>query len=326
MTTLTLRAENALLGAMLADPALTADVARYLTAESFTSPRNQDVFRACQLTGTDPRPFAPAEWKEQVRRRAAETGVRGGYLDRLEASCPSPSHGRSYGALVMQAVARREIAASARQLAGTGDELHGHARKITAADGTGSQPLHDLGRHADAVASALRAHAQAFDPDITQLPPAAEPAAGGRARWEELALAAILQHDPKAEEILDLPVHQNFTDPDRAAIYRAARHLHDRGRDIDALTVDWETARRASKREPEPRHGTPPRSTVPSLAERLAALPLGQENIQSAAGFLRLRPESAVPKLSPDPPVQTRPGLLQPPPDLPGPAPGPVQR
>jgi len=226
----------------------------------------------------------------------------------------------------MQAVARREIAASAKHLARTSDDLHGNAKKIVTADGAGSKPVHDLARHADAVASALRAHARAFDPDITQLPPAAESAAKGRARDEELVLAALLQHHPQTEEILDRPLFHGFTGPDRPALYRTIRDLHASGRDVDALTVDWEVARRASRQDPDPRReGTPARSTAPSLAERLAALDTGPANILSVTGLLQIRPASALPKLPPPEPAQERPPLL-PPPDLPGPAPGPVHR
>lgn len=321
MATLTLRAEHALLGAMLADPVLIHSVRRYLDPDSFTTGRTRAVFAACDAARDQARPESPKAWLKTVR---TGSGVSARYLRELEEACLDPAHGLSYGALVMQAVARRELAVAARQAARTSNDLRQNASRLVRADGVGGRRIADLARHSTGVADALRIHALVFDPDITQLPPGPGLAQRGRARDEERVLSALLQRHPQTERLLRLPLDDAFTTRARGEIFRAVKDLHVSARDIDELTVDWETARRASEDAPQRRTGTPKRSTEPGYAAQLAAASLPPGGVLETARSLLRQPAR---DRRPEVPAARRqgPALLQPPPGMTV-SPGPVQR
>lgn len=272
MATLTMRAEQALLGAMLADPGLIAAVRQYLEPGNFTSGTNLKVFTACLQAHERGGPFSPDSWRETAEALAGDAGVPRWYPETLAEVCPEISHGRAYGALVMQAAARRELAATAADFTRAGGAMQGNARRLAQADGTGGRRLGELARHATVVADAMCVHALVFDPDITQIPAGPPAAPRGRSREEELVLAALLHEPPESGQILALPLDAVLTSQHRTAMLAAIRHLDVNARDIDALTVDWETALQASRELPQPRDGTPPASTAPTYAERLAEI------------------------------------------------------
>lgn len=316
MTTLTLRAEHALLGAALADPGLIDAVRRYLTPDSFTTGRAQAVFAACAAARAEERSSSPGAWFKTVK---AGSGVSARYLRELEEACPDPAHGLSYGALVMEAAARRSLADAAKQAARTSNGLRQDASRLARADGTGGRRAVELARHATSVADALRIHAVVFDPDITQVRPGPALAPRGRSQQEERVLSAILQRHSQTERIFRLPLDDAFTSRNRTEIFRAAKNLYVGARDIDELTVDWEVARRAAGEAPQRRTGTPPRSTEPTYAQRLASAPMPSADILATASSLTQAGlgRRAAPR--------QRPVLLQPPPGMPL-GPGPVQR
>lgn len=314
MTTLTLRAEQALLGAMLADPVLIHAARRYLTPGSFTTGRNQAVYAAIDAERDEAR--SSHAWFKNVK---AGAGVSARDLRALEEACPDPAHGLSYGALVMEATARRTLAAAAKQAARTSNDLRQDASRLARADGVGGRRAAELARHATSVADALRIHAVVFDPDITQLRPGPALAPRGRSQQEERVLSAILQRHSQTERILRLPLDDAFTSRNRTEIFRAAKNLYTGARDIDEITVDWETARRAAEETSQRRTGTPPRSTEPTYAQRLAAAPMPSADVVATAASLTRA------GLGRQPTPGQKPALLQPPPGMPL-APGPVQR
>ena len=170
MTSLTDRAEQALLGALLATPDRLVRLPP-VKLEDFTPGVHQHLFSILEHDVTGRGAWLAAE-------------VAGDeYLAVLRQSCPDPARAPVYARLVMEAALRRQLAQHALRLEYEAANLHYQAlrlvdgarpgdaadelvrRDLLADDGdTSHEAVQRLFGHELQVAFALRAHATAFDP------------------------------------------------------------------------------------------------------------------------------------------------------------------
>lgn len=323
MKTLTLRAEEALLGAMLTDPELVRAVGRYLNWPDFTDERHRAAYAAMVSALREEGPPG-LPWRRRVE--ASAPGLPSWYFGRLAAACPEPAHGLSYGRLVLQASIRRSLSRAGWSIGDDGSALEREAARL--ADEAASMPIRRLAYHAACVGRELRALARVFNPDTARSLAGPPPAARGRARQEERILAALLQGHRDTGRILRLPA-DGFTDPERRDIFRAVRRLHASAQPVDALTVDWETARgQDNEGATGHRDAATARGRQPSYATRLAAADIGAfPAARTASSLLGVRAgdRAAEAGTSPQHPTPSGPRLLRPPPGPAGPGPTRVQ-
>jgi replicative DNA helicase len=337
MGTLTHRAEQALLGAMLREPGLAVRL-DYLESGDFASNRHRVVFTAIM---TASRSGQSDRWRRAIEK-AVSPEISPQYLDELEAACPDLRHGPAYGVMVLEASARRDLLAHVTDLADQAESLRYTAQRLIRAGGTGG---HRSEVHAGLVADAamaIRVHTGQFDPDSTRAvtaPPSGS-TPGRDAFMEETVLAALIQHHPDAPRVIRaLPFPLAFADPLRRDIYQTIRDLSATGRPVDALTVDWELARsQGSAGRQRPGDGTVT-DDLPSYVTRLADVATAGKAITITASLLtehlasgRYRQQSAEDRAAPHPGTArpAAPGqaahLLQPPPDQPGQGPARTRR
>lgn len=344
METLTFRAEQALLGAMLGQRGLVARLG-YLETGDFALAQHRRVYAA--LSAASGVAFAGAErrsWRDLVAEVAGPE-VDAGYLGELERTCPDAEHGGAYGTMVMQASTLRSLAADADELDERGTLIADSARRMFRAGAEGHREVEAYAGYTLLVAELLQGHASRFSPDTeTAAGAAAVRPVSARARAEELILAALIQRHPDARQAAEAVSAEAFSDPVRREIFEAVAGMYrsGRGRDVDALTVDWQVA---SSRVPVPGREQPRIGTSadagPSYVTRLAALavtePVGRTARALAHSSMRraesVSGQSARPALHPAGSVvaATRPvsGVAQVipliPPTQPGHGPGPVQ-
>ena len=341
MGTLTHRAEQALLGALLREPELAARL-DYLEPSDFASHQHRLVFSAIM---TASRAGQRDHWRRAVQK-AVGTEIPPRYLDELEAACPEPSHGPAYGVMVLEASARRDLLGCVTDLADQAESIRYTAQRVIRAGGTGGHRSEVHAALVADIAGAIRTHAGRFDPDSTRAAnaPASDSASGRDAFMEETVLAALIQHHPDAPRVIRaLPFPLAFADPLRQAIYQVIRDLSATGRPVDALTVDWELARShgpAGRQRPGegtvtdelPSYvtrladaftaGKAVTTTASLLAEHLACGRYGQQPTEDRAAP---RPQDPGTAAGPAVPGQAR-HLLQPPPHPPGHGPAQTQQ
>jgi hypothetical protein len=247
---LTFRTEQAVLGAMIADPRMAARL-KFLTPADFTDSRHDWAFRTIRsLTDMPQRPAG--NWRDLIARTAGRWVTRK-YLDGLVSACPDPDHGPAYGAMLVQAAVYRQVRGHADQINAQATLLGTESGRLSQARAPGASQAAELGTHLAEVARIIRGH-------TAMLAPATEAAAGPRpgqvpsgpavpapaAQHEELVLSAVLQGHPQAGQILWLLPAAAFSDPAHQEIFRAARRLHQSGRPVDELTISWELSTAAA--------------------------------------------------------------------------------
>jgi hypothetical protein len=301
MTSLTHRAEQALLGALLTSPDRPGGLPG-VKLEDFTPGLHQHLFSILQHGATQRAAWLAAE-------------VAGAeYLAELRRSCPDPAHAPAYARLVMEAALRRQLAQHALRLEYEAANLNYQAQRLAdgarpgdaadelvrrdllADDGdTSHEAVQRLFGHELQVAFALRAHATAFDPgrnspgpvpppDLTiDQPIRAAVTSPAIAAWqaadvvrpdqrdthtqrEELVLASIIQRHEQTRNLPRWLPAQAFTSTARQELFTAITSLRARGEPVDELTADWERARRYPHTGDTAGAGT-------SCAARLARLP-----------------------------------------------------
>lgn len=247
---LTLRAERAALGAMVADRRLVARLG-YLEPADFTYPRHRMVFRTVGQLSAAPQ-VAPGNWRDLIANTAGRQVTRK-YLDELVEDCPDPAHGPAYGAMLVQAVVYRQARDHADEMDAQAAALRARFAEADALGAPGSGQAAGLSALLAEAARAVRGHTAAL------APPAPDPAAALRLRpdWaksatsvpatlaeqrEELVLSAVLREHPQSGQILSYLPAAAFTSPARQEIFRAARRLNQSGRPVDELMVSWEIA------------------------------------------------------------------------------------
>ncbi len=338
MDPLTARAERALLGAMIEDPALAGRV-RISPAE-FASRRHAAAYESIRAAARA-RPFQGTEgWRAAILR--AGPFLTAADLDALAAACPFAAHGPAYAVMVVQAWARRHLDDSSRALDARSRQLDADSRQLMPSDPTAAVEMAATAGQMREVAFAIHEHAR-------DLSPASPGHSSGRrdsttperARREEAILAALLHPAPERDaDILSTLPAEAFTSPHRQEIYSVVKAMHMTGKPVDELTLDWELATQGIPLDA--RQGWHPVNDDQTYATRLArrhhgyqeplttAAELAAEHAQSRsghpAGSARLRTadgrqQARTPGNTPARPVPGRPALrlVQPPPEA-GPA------
>jgi hypothetical protein len=200
---LTSRAEHAVLGAMVANPALCDRLRRCVKPAEFEDEWHRHVYETI-LSVSHGRPPVLDGWREAVLQ--ADPSLTPDDLNVLARGCPDPGHGIVYGTMVVACWARRHLADSGRAMAARSRQLFREASLVSRVDAAGGREAAVIADHVGKVASAIRAHAAAIRPQATGavLPGRADPSPG-QARREDLVLAALVRQWPKqAREILQI--------------------------------------------------------------------------------------------------------------------------
>lgn len=267
---LALRAEQALIGALLAEPWHARD--RHYANLTLKHPTYQAVAR--EISGARMYLGAldnPDRLIDQIAERLQLPGVDTAYLTDLARACPNPADIAIYSSMVTEAQVRSYLA--------------GHADRIAAkANTTATEPGQDPQLSAlKRLAEVLRR--QAAEPVVaeqnnpapapytntTAVEPVTETQPLTRARQEELILADLLQHRGQVSEVEWLSP-EVFAPGPRREIYETIVTVDSYGEPVSELTVEWELDRRRTEAgrqdQPEPDRTDP--ATGPDYVARLA--------------------------------------------------------
>lgn len=215
MSSLTIRAERALIGALLDDTHADLDLS-YLRAEDF----GHRAYRRIYQTIRDLRASEPDLHGDllvaAVAARAESPGIDAYFLRELRDTCPNAEHVAAYAAMVQAAAFRRELAEH--------------------------QPANEL------LAAALQRQATIFAPltaDDTEPANGASlaTAAGQRETQEDQILADLLRHPEQAHDLATFLPSETFTSPQRKELYETIVMLAEAGDAIDEIIVAWEHTR-----------------------------------------------------------------------------------
>jgi hypothetical protein len=273
MDTIVHRAEQAVLGALLAAPS--ARPPSDIAPGDFADRRHRAIFAA--LTGAGPQPggllnrlrawLAGLPWRQQVRDLHA-------YLDQLPAACPDPGHLPRYAAMVHQASQQRGTTAAAGQPAPDLSRLAGAVawleretekaatqrrrphlynpagdsvpRDIAVATSGLRAAAREAGRSGQTPVSAPGSAAVQRNGTVREVPvvlarPERRPAR--HEDLEELVLADLMQRPDEAREIIGWLPAEVFTSGIPRAIYGGICHRVQAGEPVDPLIIAWDLHR-----------------------------------------------------------------------------------
>ncbi|WP_326765310.1 helicase DnaB [Streptomyces sp. NBC_01591] len=244
-----LRAEQAVLGAVLIDPGQLTRL-DWLAPDHFYRPVHQALFGALRTLRDDGHSAlsddgpVPLSW---VNNAVDEAGlhVRGlttSYAHTLISACPRFEHAPVYGRMVLEGAIHRTIAQHAIR-------LH-QAARADAVQGEVEGAL----RTADVLTGVLTDLARRWGTDPRPVAPTTAPAAvttvsppvqSDQVAEDERFLLAVLTEQPRAmDEVVDWLRPVDFADPAHGQVYRCLGALHHRGEPIDRITLLWEAQRR----------------------------------------------------------------------------------
>ncbi|MFI9273996.1 DnaB-like helicase N-terminal domain-containing protein [Kitasatospora sp. NPDC052896] len=241
-----LRAEQAVLGAVLLDPAQLASLA-WLEPGHFYRPAHRALFAAMRDLHHAGQPVldaegnVPLDWVTGTVAEASRNvrGLSPSYAHTLIAACPRPGHAAMYGRMVLEGAIHRTVTEHAVRLhqAARADALQGEV------DGA----LHQ----ADVLAGVLSDLARRWgtQPRPAARPtgeaPVAVPPVGERVLEDEQLLLDVLTNQPRAmDEVVGWLRPADFADHAHGQLYRCLGALHHRGEPVDEVTVLWEAQRR----------------------------------------------------------------------------------
>ncbi|HEY1619733.1 MAG TPA: DnaB-like helicase N-terminal domain-containing protein [Streptosporangiaceae bacterium] len=251
MPDLTAQAEEALLGALLADPGQLSSVT-VLVASDFTDPQRQALWTAVnRLREVAPGASGP-EFADLVFITSKDDLITPDYLTRLALSCPTPAAADVYARIVLDAALTRDIAEDTAQLAG-----------VIGRDDYAAAALASYGVNMNAARAAAAE-------DLNRPGP---PPDDQRALQEESYLAALMR-DPRLADWIRLDP-DIFTSPGRRDLYQAITYLTQNGEPVDSITLAWTLARHAAARDVLAGQATTPETfgLPPGTIARLAATP-----------------------------------------------------
>lgn len=214
MSSLTIRAERALIGALLDDTHADLDLS-YLRADDFGHRAYRRIYEAIlDLRASEP-DLQGDLLVAAVAARAESPGIDAYFLRDLRDSCPNAQHVAAYAAMVQAAAFRRDL--------------------------TEHQPANKL------LAAALRRQATIFAPLTAD---DAEPANGTnvatvsqREAIEDQILADLLRHPEQAHDLATFLHSHIFTSKQRKELYETIVMLAEAGDAIDEIIVAWEHTR-----------------------------------------------------------------------------------
>jgi replicative DNA helicase len=245
---LTLKAEEALLGAMLHRPEALPSM-RWIPAGAFSRPDYAALWQTLHSVDFSkvPRNEIPAAVTQAVAR-IEEQGIRHllsparvmGLANRNV--CPDPRTAPLYGGMVVEAAIHRAVEHAGEQLRDTARQAKAdHAREaLEQADRTGRR-LDQLGSAWQAAPEMVRNLLDTHPEEPVTTAPRAD-----RARVDlqvEAETVASLLAEPR--QLAEVPWLRNedFSHPELKAVFRAMQTLDQRQAPIDPVTVAWEAQR-----------------------------------------------------------------------------------
>lgn len=243
-----LRAEQAVLGAVLLDPGQLAALS-WLAPAHFYRPVHRALFAAMRKLQPEGRPTlmdkgeVPLEWVTDTVAEAGQhvRGLTASYAHALIASCPRPGHAPVYGRMVLEGAIHRTVTQHAVRLY--------QAARADALQGEVEGALHQ----ADVLADVLADLARRWGTEPRPLAPAQSraeatvppPTSTEKALQDEQILLSVLVNQPAAMDEVVLWLRPgDFAEAGHGRLYRCLGALHHRGEPIDQLTVLWEAQRR----------------------------------------------------------------------------------
>ncbi|MFH8751936.1 DnaB-like helicase N-terminal domain-containing protein [Streptomyces rimosus] len=231
-----LYAEQALLGALLLEPARLADLDP-LAAEHFSDHAHSALYAAMRT--------APVPDPEQHRRspvwlgrvleaaRPQAPGLTASYLHTLVQRCPWPGHAAAYARMIEADHARRTVRKHADRLA------------QATTDASLPDPAATVLAQCDALASFLETLSARFAPHPGSLPRAPQPpptrrTAGEEALEEERALLACATARPSRLREIRWLQPEDFVLPVHGQLFACLTALVHRREPVDPVTVLWE--------------------------------------------------------------------------------------
>lgn len=215
---LTVRAESAVLGALLIRPDVYTDVA-YLDPEQFADPANAALFDAVRTELVREPNQTSSSLTAHLQAAYATTGVDPD-LDRFIDACPDPGGAAVYARMLVEADLNRTMARHAVRLAET-SEPNSPAR---------------------VEAFVLMRSEPAMSRDAEEAPVSGS-WKGSRSSREERILADLVQHPDQIEQASEAINTATFTADSRSDLFEALSRIHKRGEPVDNLTVAWELDR-----------------------------------------------------------------------------------
>ncbi|MGW2056228.1 DnaB-like helicase N-terminal domain-containing protein [Streptomyces sp. NPDC001840] len=246
-----LRAEQAVLGAVLLDPNQLGRLG-WLAPEHFSRPVHRALFAAMRTLHTNAHPavsakaeaVVPLSWVTDTVAEASRhvRGLTAPYAHTLIAACPRSGHAPLYGRMVLEGAIHRTVTEHAVRLhqAARADALRGDVEGALQQADVLAGVLGDLARR---WGTEPRPLAPTISPAITDIEP---PLAGTDevAEDERFLLAVLTERSGAMDEVVGWLRPDDFADPAHAHLYRCLGALHHRGEPIDRMTLLWEAQRR----------------------------------------------------------------------------------
>ncbi|WP_329269058.1 DnaB-like helicase N-terminal domain-containing protein [Streptomyces sp. NBC_01451] len=233
-------AEQALLGALLLEPARLADT-EPLIAHHFDSHTHAALFTAIRtLPPPDPADHAKdTAWLNAVldHARPHAPGLSASYLHTIIQFCPQPKHAAAYARMIRADNTRRLLREHAERLASTATDPglpNPAASTLGLAD--------DIGRVLDALAEQFAPHPGSFP--RTALPADVPRQAGEEDLDEERLLLATATAYPEEVQQMRWLTEADFLLPLHAALWQSITALVHRGDMVDPVTVLGEAQHR----------------------------------------------------------------------------------
>lgn len=304
MPNLAVRAEQAVLGALLQNPGL-IDQVGYLSGADFSDTSHKWIFDAI----TEAHAIHPELTGERFMTVVADSApeIDRPYLGTLPDRCPVPGHLPAYGRMVAEAAMIRELDVHAHRIA------RGAADLIRRRAVAGTVQQRSIPEHLARLAEAMIHHTRRLDPDRwpeVGPAPATSPAEPipeqPQARREVEVLAGLLQYPAQCTQVLKWLPPRAFTPGPHREIYESLRAVARTGAPVDALTVAWQLCMRQAAEDtagfgerPTSSHG--PEPAAAETVFRLARIPVDPSSA-FLAGSLRLADHVSA-NLPPDSPT-----------------------
>ncbi|MFE5298102.1 DnaB-like helicase N-terminal domain-containing protein [Streptomyces sp. NPDC056632] len=233
-------AEQALLGAILLDPTLLADLAG-LEPTAFANPFHTAVFAAMRTVPAPQEQTTQAglAWLNTVLATAqSETpGLTASFMHTLISACPRPDHASAYAAIIRSEHARRTVRLHAEHLAQAAADTtvpDRPAHALAAADA--------LARHLDELAGRFPSHSAPL-PRTAPPPPPPPTDTEKTLETEQCLLASAVTWPAYVREMRWLTA-DDFHHPSHAGLWECVTALAHRGDPVDPVTVLWEAQHR----------------------------------------------------------------------------------
>lgn len=272
MSYVTLQAERAVIGAMLADEQ-PPEAVQHLSGEYFDHTAYGRLFEDLKELRAEHPGLHGDDLLSVAAARTDAPGIDQEHLRVLRRECPNARHLSAYARLVHTSGFRRIVA--------------DHAIRI--AQAAGSAAPGEARTHTERLAAALQQHARAFATGHTEQRsqawliadsrPLPAPAPDSRAGREEALLSDLLRHPEQAEVLARTLPAETFTSEQRREVYETTISLAVSGDQVDAVIVSWEldNQRRLSAlmegHDVEPRAGDPDAVYIHRLADAEPATP-----------------------------------------------------